>query len=36
VRFGRNGVYDVTVRGARGEVVAEFRGHSRRLRPPEE
>jgi acyl-CoA thioesterase len=36
VRFGRNGVYDVTVRGARGEVIAEFRGHSRRLRRPEE
>jgi len=30
VRFGRSGVYDVTVRSA-GEVVAEFRGHSRRL-----
>ncbi len=29
--FGRNGIYDVTVR--RGdEVVAEFRGHSRTLR----
>src|SRR3954470_2676377 len=29
-RFGRNGVYDVTVR--RGEdVVAEFRGHSHTL-----
>ncbi len=30
VRFGRNGIYDVTVR--RGdEVVAEFRGRSRQL-----
>jgi acyl-CoA thioesterase len=28
-RFGRNGVYDVTVRGRDGSVVAEFRGHSR-------
>jgi acyl-CoA thioesterase len=32
VRFGRSGVYDVTVRNAAGEVVAEFRGHSRRMR----
>ena len=31
VSFGRNGVYDVTVRGSGGEVIAEFRGHSRRL-----
>jgi acyl-CoA thioesterase len=30
-RFGRSGVYDVRVtRG--GEVIAEFRGHSRTLR----
>ncbi len=36
VSFGSNGVYDVTVRGAGGEVVAEFRGHSRRLRSPDE
>jgi acyl-CoA thioesterase len=28
-RFGRNGVYDVTVRRADGSVVAEFRGRSR-------
>lgn len=28
-RFGRNGVYDVTVRRADGEIVAEFRGRSR-------
>lgn len=31
-RFGRSGVYDVTVtRGADGPVVAEFRGRSRTL-----
>ena len=31
-RSGRNGIYDVTVRRrASGEVVAEFRGHSRAL-----
>jgi acyl-coenzyme A thioesterase PaaI-like protein len=30
VRFGRSGIYDVTVRRrADGAVVAEFRGHSR-------
>jgi acyl-CoA thioesterase len=28
-RRGRNGVYDVTVRGRDGAVVAEFRGRSR-------
>ncbi|MFO7193674.1 MULTISPECIES: hydroxyphenylacetyl-CoA thioesterase PaaI [Thermocrispum] len=30
-RYGRNGIYDVTVRrgGVDGEVVAEFRGRSR-------
>ncbi|MEW9552310.1 hydroxyphenylacetyl-CoA thioesterase PaaI [Nonomuraea sp. NPDC050783] len=28
VRYGRNGVYDVTVRRPAGEVVAEFRGQS--------
>ncbi len=33
VRFGRSGIYDVTVRGPGGRVVAEFRGHSRQ-RPP--
>ena len=27
--FGRSGIYDVTVRRADGEVIAEFRGHSR-------
>jgi len=35
-RFGRNGVYDVTVRRVDGAVVAEFRGYSRELRPPAE
>jgi acyl-CoA thioesterase len=31
-RAGRNGIYDVTVRRrGSGEVVAEFRGHSRQL-----
>ncbi|MPZ00813.1 MAG: hydroxyphenylacetyl-CoA thioesterase PaaI [Actinophytocola sp.] len=38
-RFGRNGIYDVTVRragtdgqdGARGTVIAEFRGRSRTI-----
>lgn len=32
VRFGRSGVYDVTVRDIEGNTVAEFRGHSRQLR----
>lgn len=32
VLFGRSGVYDVTVRGPRGDVVAEMRGRSRALR----
>lgn len=27
-RYGRNGVYDVTVRQPDGQIVAEFRGHS--------
>jgi acyl-CoA thioesterase len=31
VRYGRSGVYDVTVRRSGGEVVAEFRGRSRSL-----
>jgi acyl-CoA thioesterase len=31
VRFGRSGVYDVTVRRDDGEVIAEFRGNSRAL-----
>ena len=30
-RSGRSGIYDVTVRNSRGEVVAEFRGHSRTI-----
>jgi acyl-CoA thioesterase len=30
-RYGRNGIYDVTVRRD-GEVIAEFRGRSRELR----
>ena len=29
VRYGRSGVYDITVRRSSGEVVAEFRGRSR-------
>jgi len=38
-RFGRTGIYDVTVRGPAGEVVAEFRGHcvllaARPVNPP--
>ncbi|TCB98623.1 hydroxyphenylacetyl-CoA thioesterase PaaI [Micromonospora zingiberis] len=32
-RYGRSGIYDVTVTREDGEVVAEFRGHSRALRP---
>lgn len=30
-RFGRSGIYDITVRDDRGAVIAEFRGHSRRV-----
>src|SRR5664280_1195777 len=30
-RFGRSGIYDVTVRRADGSVVAEFRGNSRAI-----
>ncbi len=30
---GRSGIYDVTVTREDGTVVAEFRGHSRTLRP---
>lgn len=34
-RYGRNGVYDVTVRRTRdGAVIAEFRGRSRTLPTP--
>ncbi|MFI6322129.1 hydroxyphenylacetyl-CoA thioesterase PaaI [Nonomuraea sp. NPDC050556] len=32
VRYGRSGVYDVTVTDQDGGVVAEFRGRSRELR----
>ncbi|GAB3842902.1 hydroxyphenylacetyl-CoA thioesterase PaaI [Micromonospora andamanensis] len=32
-RYGRSGIYDVTVSREGGEVVAEFRGQSRTLRP---
>jgi acyl-CoA thioesterase len=31
-RQGRNGIYDVHVTNARGEPVAEFRGHSRTVK----
>jgi len=31
LRFGANGVYDVTVQGRDGVIVAEFRGQSRAL-----
>jgi acyl-CoA thioesterase len=31
-RFGRSGIYDVTVRLPDSTVIAEFRGHSRTLR----
>ena len=31
-RFGRSGIYDVTVRLPDTTVIAEFRGHSRSLR----
>lgn len=34
LRYGRNGVYDVTIRRSDGEVVAEFRGSSRSLGRP--
>jgi acyl-CoA thioesterase len=30
-RYGRSGIYDVTVRRSDGELIAEFRGHSRQL-----
>jgi acyl-CoA thioesterase len=30
-RTGRSGIYDVTVRDGHGEVIAEFRGHSRTI-----
>ena len=31
-RYGRSGIYDVTVRLPNDAVIAEFRGHSRALR----
>ncbi|MBB6547956.1 acyl-CoA thioesterase [Nonomuraea rubra] len=31
-RYGRSGIYDVTVRRNDGQVVAEFRGRSRELK----
>ncbi len=31
---GSSGVFDVTITDSVGDVVAEFRGHSRKLRPP--
>lgn len=34
VRYGRNGIYDVTVTRQDGDVVAEFRGRSRSLGTP--
>lgn len=30
-RSGRSGIYDVTVRDSEGDIVAEFRGHSRTI-----
>ncbi|NBE97878.1 hydroxyphenylacetyl-CoA thioesterase PaaI [Nonomuraea sp. KC401] len=30
-RYGRSGIYDITVRRPDGQVVAEFRGRSREL-----
>ena len=33
VRMRRNGIYDISVRRADGEVLAEMRGHSRTVRP---
>jgi acyl-CoA thioesterase len=35
-RYGSSGIYDVTVSGDDGSVVAEFRGRSRTLRPLDE
>ncbi|NLU79758.1 hydroxyphenylacetyl-CoA thioesterase PaaI [Micromonospora sp. HNM0581] len=34
-RYGRSGIYDVTVSRQDGEVIAEFRGRSRTLRAPD-
>jgi acyl-CoA thioesterase len=33
VRIERNGIYDISVRRANGDVLAEMRGHSRTVRP---
>jgi len=33
VRLGRNGIYDISVRRASGDVLAEMRGHSRTVGP---
>jgi acyl-CoA thioesterase len=33
VRIGRNGIYDISVRRADGDVLAEMRGHSRMVQP---
>jgi acyl-CoA thioesterase len=33
MHVGRSGIYDVRVSTADGELIAEFRGHSRTLRP---
>ena len=33
VRIGRNGIYDISVRRANGDVLAEMRGHSRMVQP---
>jgi acyl-CoA thioesterase len=30
-RTGRSGIYDVTITGAQGKRIAEFRGHSRTI-----
>ncbi|QRM30187.1 hydroxyphenylacetyl-CoA thioesterase PaaI [Microvirga sp. VF16] len=30
-RSGRSGIYDVTIHDGKGEVIAEFRGHSRTI-----
>ncbi|WP_413208099.1 hydroxyphenylacetyl-CoA thioesterase PaaI [Rhodospirillum sp. A1_3_36] len=30
-RWGRNGLYDISIHGEDGRLVAEFRGHSRQI-----
>ncbi len=32
VRFGRSGIYDVSVLNEQGDLIAQFRGHSRVVR----